>query len=192
MQKRMALLAALCAALLMLTACSETGGDFFTRTVISVAVKPLPAGQGMHIRLLEDLDGLGKKGDDVWIREGYARNFLIARGLAEPWDKSPADEQTSKDESEAFHREQELERLRNTASSLDGKTVEVTLKTDAYGKPLGAVTAKAVAEAIRQKYDVDVDKHGIIMPEIKKAGTYSVTVDFGSDIKAAMQLIVTE
>lgn len=146
----------------------------------------------MKIYLLEDVKGKGKKGDIVEVSDGYGRNFLIPKKLGKLVDAEVLSEKKSKDDAAVFHREQEILHAKKVAKVLDGGTVEIKAKAGANGKLFGSITSKEVATAIKNLFNVDVDKKKIDLPEIKQFGTFNFVVKIYHEILANMKVFVTE
>ena len=146
----------------------------------------------MKVYLLQDVKGKGKKGDVVNVSDGYARNFLFPKKVAIEANASVLSEKKSKDESRAYHKEQEFLAAKRIAKHLEGKSIELEVKSGADGKIFGAVTSKEIAGAVRVKYSVDVDKRKIEMPEVKSFGNFEFKVKIMSGVVAKMKLLVTE
>ena len=146
----------------------------------------------MKVYLLQDVKGKGKKGDVVNVSDGYARNFLFPKKVAIEANASVLSEKKSKDESRAYHKEQEFLAAKRIAKHLEGKSIELEVKSGADGKIFGAVTSKEIAGAVRVKYSVDVDRRKIEMPEVKSFGNFEFKVKIMSGVVAKMKLLVTE
>ncbi len=146
----------------------------------------------MKIYLLEDVKGKGKKGDIIEVSDGYGRNFLIPKKLGKLVDAEVLSEKKSKDDAAVFHREQEILHAKEVAKILDGKTVEIKAKAGANGKLFGSITSKEVAAALKNLFDVDVDKKKIDLPEIKQFGTFNFVVKIYPKIVANMKVFVIE
>ncbi len=147
----------------------------------------------MQVILLADVKGSGKKGDLVKVADGYARNFLLKKGLAVEASASAVNEKKSKDAAAQHHAEVALEQAKADAAKLDGKTVSVTAKAGSNGKLFGSVTPKEVAAAIAKQYGITVEKRKIALSgEIKAFGSYPATVRMHSGVTAKVTVMVTE
>ena len=83
----------------------------------------------MKVILKADVKGSGKKGDVIEVSDGYGKNFLIKKGLAELATASGINEITQKKAAEAFHKAEEVKAMKELAQSINGKTVSVKIKT---------------------------------------------------------------
>ena len=108
----------------------------------------------MKVILLQDVKGSGKKGDLVNVADGYARNFLLAKGHAMEATAGAINNKKTQDAAKAHHAQMELDNAKAEKERLDGKTVHVTAKAGNGGKLFGAVTAKEIASALKQEYQL--------------------------------------
>ena len=135
----------------------------------------------MKVILLKDVKGSGKAGEIIEVSDGYARNCLIKKGLAEEATPVKINSLNIKKNAENFHKQEEIKALRQEASKLRGQTVTVSIKCGENGKMFGSVTAKEIADAINaQGFNVDKKKVLLDSP-IKNLGAYTVEVKFLSD-----------
>ena len=96
----------------------------------------------MKVLLLQDVKAHGKKGEIVEVNDGYARNFLIKKGLAKEATASVINETNQKNAQEAKIKARELADAQQMAQALDAQTIEVSIKTGDNGKLFGSVTNK--------------------------------------------------
>ena len=136
----------------------------------------------MKVILLQDVKKIGKKGDVINTSDGYARNYLFPRKLAEEATDSNLHILNNKKENERKQKLAELE--------LKGKELKLTVKTGENNKLFGAITSKDVAELIKSQYKVEVEKKKIVMDTIKLAGTYDIEVKLYPEVSTKMTLII--
>ncbi len=146
----------------------------------------------MKVILKEDVKSIGKKGTLVNVSDGYARNFLLPKGLAIEATAGALGEMKSKQESERHRLEQELILAKENAAKLSGKTVKVIAKAGQNGKLFGSVTSKEISEAIKAQYSISVDKRKIDVADIKNFGTYEAEVKFPQGVTAKVSVQVGE
>ena len=145
----------------------------------------------MDIILIQDVDNLGGKNELVKVRNGYARNFLIPRGLAveaNPSNKKQLEERlkVAKKKEDAM-----LAQINSVISKLKETPVRVGAKTGTSGKIFGSVTSLQISRAIRDQKGYDIDRKKIsINDDIKELGTYKATVDFGNGQSTELDLEV--
>ena len=143
----------------------------------------------MKVLLKADVKGTGKKGDVVDVADGYGRNFLIKKGLAEVATASNVHQAQQKKESEAFHKAEEVKAMKELAATLNGKTVTVKIKVGENGKVFGSVTAANVSEALTDM-GFDIDKKKIKMDSIKNVGSYNAEVRLMENITSKITVVV--
>ena len=90
----------------------------------------------------------------------------------------------------SFNKEQEIAAAKKLAETLNGKTVKITAETGVDGKFFGSVTAKEIAAAIEEEFDVTIDRRMIQCPEIKKTGSFDFKVNIYTGITAKMTVVV--
>ncbi|MBR2374946.1 MAG: 50S ribosomal protein L9 [Clostridia bacterium] len=143
----------------------------------------------MKVILTADVKGTGKKGDIVDVADGYARNFLLKKGLATTATASNIHSANQKKEAEAFHKAEEVKALKASAASLNGKSVSVKIKTGENGKLFGSVTSAHVADALKAQ-GFDIDKKKIKMDSVKALGSYPAEVRFMENVFAKITVVV--
>jgi len=146
----------------------------------------------MKVILKQDMDKLGKFGDTVEVSAGYARNYLIPKGLVWPNEEkysSKIDALKSKMESD---REKEKEAALEKAKAIEKASVTVEVEAGEDDKLFGSVTNMDVAEKLKAA-EIDVDKKDIDISEpIKKLGVYKVDVKLHPEVKASCKVWVVK
>lgn len=139
----------------------------------------------MKVILMSDVKALGTSGAVVDVADGYARNFLLPRGLAAEASTGAIalleQQRRAKSRREAeAHADAE-----NLAKTLESKQILVSAKSGGNGRLFGTVTSSQVAEAISSELNVSIDRHKIEMPDgIKSLGSYPVEIKLGKNIVA--------
>ena len=146
----------------------------------------------MKVVLLQDVKGLGKKGELVNTSDGYARNFLFPRKLAMEANAQAMSELKNREAAEKHRIDTEIAAAKENAAKLQGKTVKLTAKGGANGKLFGSVTSKDVATLISKEYGIALDKRKVVVEDIKAFGTYPVEVKLYNGISASMYVMVQE
>lgn len=146
----------------------------------------------MEVILKSDVKNLGKKGEKVSVSEGYARNFLLPRGLAAELNAQLMSELKNKQSSEKFRAEEELKTAKENAARINGAIVTVKAKGGANGKLFGSVTVKEIASAVNAAFNISVDKRKLVAEDIKAFGTYNVQVKLHPNVTADFKVKVTE
>lgn len=147
----------------------------------------------MKVILTQDVKSQGKKGDLITVSDGYAQNFLIPKGLAKPATKQTLNELEGKKGAEQYHRNQEEQRAKNLADRLSEVTVKLTAKAGKEGKLFGSITSKDVAQALKEQYNIEVDKRKIDLPDgIKNCGIREVKVSLYPQVVGVFKVEITE
>ena len=143
----------------------------------------------MKVILLADVKGSGKKGDVVDVADGYAKNFLIKKGLAKAATASNVHEAEQKKAAQAFHKAEEIKATKALAESINGKSVIVKIKVSENGKVFGSVTSLHVAESL-MAMGYDIDKKKIKMEALKTLGSAPAEIRFMEGISAKITVVV--
>lgn len=144
----------------------------------------------MKIILLQDVKGQGKKDEVKDVNEGYARNFLIKKGLAEVATPTKINELNQKKASQDFHRAEEVKATQALAKEIYGKTFTVKIKAGQSGKVFGSVTGANIADAlVAAGYNVDKKKIVLAQP-IKNVGTYEVELKLMEGIQSKINVVI--
>ena len=105
----------------------------------------------MKVILLKDVDGLGKKGDIKNAADGHARNFLFPKKLAIPATDKAVEELEKQKEIDAQKAEQELKRVEEIVSQIDGLEIEVSVKVDETGKLYGSINDQKASQIFKDR-----------------------------------------
>jgi large subunit ribosomal protein L9 len=143
----------------------------------------------MKVIFFQDVKGIGKAGDIKNVSDGYARNFLLPKKLAEIANASSLQkvELLKKKQTEA--EQAELEKTQKLAETLQGHEIVITAK-EKDGKLFGSINAKAIAKELK-KENLLIDDKLIILPEaIKETGDYDVKVELPHGIEASIHIVV--
>ena len=132
----------------------------------------------MKVILKADVKGSGKKGDIIEVADGYAKNFLIKRGLADAATAS------------GINDEQQRKTAEELAEKVNGATVTVAIRTGKNGKVFGSVTTEKIADALLES-GLEVDKKKIVTKEtIKTVGTFPAEIRFIEGVSAKITVNV--
>ena len=147
----------------------------------------------MKVILMQDVRGQGKKGEMINVSDGYARNFLFPRKLAQ---EATADNINTMRMNDKAKREKE-QRAREEAAATSAKLRELTLtvlaKGGGAGRLFGSVTSQEISDALMAQEQVELDKRKIVIDEaIKTVGLYTVKVKLGFGIDAPLKVEVKE
>ena len=145
----------------------------------------------MKVVLLCDVKGQGKKDQIVEVSDGYARNFLFPQKKAIPADAKATNELKNKEEARQFKISEDRKAASTLADKIKDTEIEIVMGHGADGRLYGSVTAKDIAEELKKKLGVEVDKRKITLKEtIKAYGKYSVEVKILADITAKFVVYV--
>ena len=143
----------------------------------------------MKVILKADVKGTGKKGDIVEVSDGYGKNFLVKKGLAEIATASGINEVTQKKAAAEFHKAEEVKAMKELAAKLNGQNVSVKIKVGENGKMFGSVTTHNVASALSEK-GFDIDKKKIRMDTVKTLGSFSAEIRLMENVSAKITVSV--
>lgn len=147
----------------------------------------------MKVIFLQDVKGSGKKGEVKEVSDGYARNFLLGKGLAVEANAKNLSDLAGKKSSEQHKADVAKAEALSSAEKLKGQKVTIKAKAGAGGKLFGAVTAAQVADTISAQLGVKADKKKVSLnSEIKTFGTYTAEVKLHPGISEKVTVEVTE
>ena len=147
----------------------------------------------MKVVLLQDVKGSGRKGDLVEVSDGYARNFLLPRGLAKAANAQVMNELKNARDAKEWRVKKETEEARAAAASIDGKTVRLFAKAGQGGRLFGAVTSQEIADELKNSFHEEVDRRKIALDgDIRAYGTYECEVKLYAGVSAKIYVLVGE
>lgn len=143
----------------------------------------------MKVILLQNVKNLGKVGDVKEVSDGYARNFLFQRKLAEMATDSGIKNVEILKSKMAAAEQADLEKVQQLAESLQGREI-VILAKEKDGKLFGSINAKTISKELK-KENIDINEKMIILAEpIKEVGEYDVNIEFNHGIEALVKVVV--
>lgn len=146
----------------------------------------------MKVILRQDVKGLGKEGAIVNVADGYARNYLMPKGLAHDATASELKaaqtrSRQKQQKEERFRKEAEL-----VAQKIASTSLSIAVRVGEHGKLFGAITTKDIATGLKE-IGIEVDKRKIELSEpIRALGTYHVTLHPHADVRAMLEVVVKE
>ena len=147
----------------------------------------------MKVLLLQDVKGKGKKDTIVDVSDGYARNFLLPKGVAVEADAKIMNDYKNKQAAKKHHEEMEKQAAKKTAEKLSGLVVKIYATAGADSRFYGSVTSKDIAEELEKQHGIVVDKRKIVLDDaIKAFGSYSLDVKLYPEISGKLNVIVTK
>lgn len=146
----------------------------------------------MKVLLLKDVKSVGKKGEIVEVNDGYARNFLMKKGLAQQATASVINETNQKNAALARQKQKEYDDAVAMAKDLNGKNIKIAIKFGENGKPFGAVTSKEISQELANLgYDIDKKKINL-KDSIKSAGVFDVEIKVYTGVSATVKITVCQ
>lgn len=149
----------------------------------------------MEIILKQDVPNLGFKDDIVTVKPGYATNFLIPKGLAIIALSSEKKKLAETIKQRSFKEEKVKKEAEKLADKLRDIEVKIGAKTGTSGKIFGSVNALQIAEAIRNQYDIDIDRKKIVVDgdSIKELGNYTAKINLHKEVRFEIKFeVITE
>ena len=147
----------------------------------------------MKVILLQDVKGKGKKGQMLEVSDGYARNFMLPKKLAIEATPDAINTMRMNDKAAAEKAAKERAEALEISKKLRELTVTVTAKGGGAGKLFGSVTSQEIADALKAKSGITLDKRKIVLSDpIKNVGTYTVQCKLGYEITAPLSVKIEE
>ena len=138
----------------------------------------------MKVILKQDVKGTGKKGDILDVSDGYAKNFLLKKGLAEQASSVAGNSLKLQKEAEERRRAEEAAAIRALAKTMDKSKVTLSIKCGENGKVFGSVTSREIAAKLAE-LGYDVDKKKIVLKDpIKTVGDYTIEIRLMEGVSA--------
>lgn len=144
-----------------------------------------------EVILLKNVGGLGGESDQVSVAAGYARNYLIPYGFAIASNRANRRHLEALRSRRQEREKKELEHANQLALVLSQVTVVVTAKTGEEGRMFGSVTSKHIVTAAKEQYDIDLDRHAVLLKEpIKSLGDHSIELNLHPEVQARLQVTI--
>src|SRR3954454_1047326 len=144
----------------------------------------------MEVVLKQDVDQLGLRGEVVNVARGYARNFLLPRGLAEVATPGLVRELERRDAQRARHEAKTVDEARAIAKRVEGVELRFDANAGPTGVLFGSVTATHVADRLWEREKLRVDRRKLQMETIKRIGRYTVPFEVFTDVTANLKVVV--
>ena len=147
----------------------------------------------MKVIFNTDVKGQGRKGELKEVSSGYARNYLIPRGLAAAATTDNINALKLKEKAKAAQAQRDREQALENAKKLEGVQVVIRAKAGGAGKLFGAVTSQEISDALKEQFDIDIEKNKIVQAEpIKSFGSYTVKAKLGFETSGNINVLVVE
>ena len=145
----------------------------------------------MKVILTQDVKKVGKKGELLEVKDGYARNALFPKGLAVEANAVNLNNRKLEQKAEDKRKQQELDDAKQIAEKINDKEIKLAVKTGEGGKVFGSITSKEIAEEIQKQFGVKIDKKKIQLKEaIKGLGGQKVNIKLHSSVTATVTVLV--
>jgi len=145
----------------------------------------------MQVILQQDVRDLGQKGALVNVADGFARNFLIPRGLAVPATDGNLKQRQQRISVQSNRKERLLDSAQAIAERIDGLSITVRARTGEGGRLFGSVTAQDVADGVHALAGIEIDKRKVDMPDsIKTVGAYRVLLRLHPKVRTVVEVKV--
>ena len=147
----------------------------------------------MKVILTQDIRGKGKRGQMIEVSDGYARNYLFPKKLAQEANADNLNTMRMNDKAKQEREAKERAEAMEISKRMKGFTVTVTAKGGGAGRLFGSVTNTEVSEALAKQAGIQLDKRKIVLDEpIKSVGVYTVKCKLGYEINAELKIEVKE
>ena len=140
-----------------------------------------------------DVRGQGKKGEMKEVSDGYARNYLLPRKLATEATADNINALKLKEKAKAAQMAKEKAQAEENAKKLSGIQVIIRAKAGSGRKLFGAVTSQEISKALKEQFDIDIEKNKIVQADpIKTFGAFTVKAKLGYEVSGTINLLVVE
>ena len=147
----------------------------------------------MKVIFNTDVKGQGKKGEMKEVSIGYARNYLIPRGLANEATADNINAFKLKEKAKAAQIAREKAEAQENAKKLEGVQVVIRAKAGGAGKLFGAVTSQEISDALKQQCGIEIEKNKIVQADpIKTFGAFTVKAKLGFEVSGNINVLVVE
>jgi large subunit ribosomal protein L9 len=144
----------------------------------------------MQVVLRQDVDKLGLRGEVVSVARGYARNYLLPRGLAEPATPGLVRELERRDARRARAEAKTTDEARAVAARIEKLELRFDMNAGPTGSLFGSVTATNVVDRLWEQEKIRVDRRKLELEPIKRIGRYAVPIELFADVTAALKVVV--
>jgi large subunit ribosomal protein L9 len=143
----------------------------------------------MKVMLMQDVPKLGTKFQIVEVSDGYARNYLIPRGLAQPATLALMKEVERYRQQERQKEQREIERAQALAQKLNSIVVEISVPAGEGGRLYHAVSAHEIAQRVKEQHGIEIDRDQILLDEpLRSLGVHSISVRLHRQVRATLKV----
>lgn len=145
----------------------------------------------MRVILLQDIENLGKKYEVKEVKNGFARNFLLPKGLAKPATEKNLEGLKFQKEAETKKAEEELKKVQEKAEAIERQEVVIPVKVGEDNQLFESITPQKISEKLKE-LGFEIKKEQILMGEpIKELGEFSVKLSFKHNLESEIKVIIT-
>jgi|SRR5581483_8909738 len=146
----------------------------------------------MKVVFVKDVEN-AKSGDVKEVADGYARNFLLPRGLAKAATADALKQIESQREAEAKRNARALAEAQALADQISGLSLKISAKVGAQKRLHGSVTGQEIVAELKKQHDIALDKRDVALAEpIKRIGEFQVPVHIGHGLEPKLKVVVEE
>ena len=146
----------------------------------------------MKVILLQGVEKLGKEGDAVKVKDGYARNYLLPRKLATPYSDQAIKAQEAKKKKAQLLAKKEKGKFEELAKTLSQLSLTISMESGTEDKLFGSITPDTIFHALNNE-GIHIDKKSIVIAEpIRKLGVYNVEVKLHPEVKQSLRVWVVK
>ena len=147
----------------------------------------------MKVILKKDVKGLGKKEQMVEVSDGYAKNFLLPKGVAVLANATNVNIMKTKKEAEKRKKEKDIEKANKLAKEIKNIQLEIKAKSGGAGRLFGSITSKDIVEKLKQDFNIDIDKRKLnLQDSIKTLGEHDIEIKLYTNINTKLKVKVIE
>ncbi len=147
----------------------------------------------MKVIFLKDVRGTAKKGEVKEVSDGYARNFLLAKGIAKEANQTNLNDHKQQEKAKEIKAQKDEEDAVALGEKLKDAQVTIYAKAGEGGKLFGAITSKDIADQMKKQHNVEFDKRKILLSEpIKMLGTMTVEVKLHPKVSTTIVVEIKE
>lgn len=161
--------------------------NFIDKSLVKIKLK----GSIMKVLLIKEVKSLGKSGEIKEVKDGYGQNFLIKKGFAKKATDEVVAQWEEEQEKLKAQTQKEIESYEALKKKIESLNVKIKKTLGENGALFGAVTAKDVEQALKERHDLELDKKNFNMQKaIKATGSFEIDVKLGHGIHATLHLEV--
>ena len=147
----------------------------------------------MKVILMQDIKSVGKKGQIIDASDGYARNYLLPKKMAVVANAVNLNELKTKQEANKYRKDMSLANAKELSEKMKDFELTFKIKAGDNGKTFGSVTSKDIAEELKKKYYVEVDKKKVMLSDaIKTLGVYNIEIKLYEGVSGIIKISVLE